>query len=210
MYLFVGIERKNTNFSLICFYFCNKYNSGSSCLYNRSNKNQFMNQNEFVLLINPFKDKLFRLAKRLLVSTEEAEDATQEILVKLWSKSENLDSYTSVEAVAMTMTKNYCLDQLKSKRASNLKIVHSNYTDREPSLDKKVEDNDSLNWVGKIIDQLPEQQRLIIQLRDIEQCEFAEIAKIVEMNETAVRVALSRARKTIREYMLKTHSYGIQ
>ena len=169
-----------------------------------------MNQNEFVLLVNPFKDKLFRLAKRLLVSTEEAEDATQEILVKLWSKNENLDSYNSVEAVAMTMTKNYCLDQLKSKRAGNLKIVHDNFTDRQPSLDQKVEDNDSLNWVEKIIGQLPEQQRLIIQLRDIEQCEFSEIAKIAEMNETAVRVALSRARKTIREYMLKTHNYGIQ
>jgi RNA polymerase sigma factor (sigma-70 family) len=169
-----------------------------------------MNQNEFVLLINPFKDKLFRLAKRLLVSTEEAEDATQEVLVKLWSKNGSLDSYNSVEAMAMTMTRNYCLDQLKSKRASNLKIVHNNYTDRELGLDKKVEDNDSLDWVEKIIDQLPEQQRLIIQLRDIEQCEFSEIAKIVEMNETAVRVALSRARKTIREYMLKTHNYGVQ
>ena len=169
-----------------------------------------MNQKDFVLLINPFKDKLFRLAKRLLVSTEEAEDATQEILVKLWSKNENLETYKSIEAVAMTMTKNYCLDQLKSKRAGNLKIVHTNFTDREPSLDKKVEDNDSLIWVEKIINQLPEQQRLIIQLRDIEQCEFSEIAKITEMNETAVRVALSRARKTIREYMLKTHSYGVQ
>lgn len=169
-----------------------------------------MNQKDFVLLINPFKDKLFRLAKRLLVSTEEAEDATQEILVKLWSKNENLDTYNSVEAMAMTMTKNYCLDQLKSKRAGNLKIVHNNFTDGEPSLDRKVEDNDSLNWVERIISQLPEQQRLIIQLRDIEQCEFSEIAKITEMNETAVRVALSRARKTIREYMLKTHSYGVQ
>ncbi|CAN1565520.1 RpoE DNA-directed RNA polymerase specialized sigma subunit, sigma24 homolog [Flavobacteriaceae bacterium] len=169
-----------------------------------------MNQNEFVHLINPFKDKLFRLAKRLLVSTEEAEDATQEILVKLWTKNENLEAYNSVEAMAMTMTKNYCLDQLKSKRASNLKIVHNNYTDREPSLDKKVEDSDSLAWVEKYINQLPEQQKLIIQLRDIEQCEFEEIAKILEMNETAVRVALSRARKTIREYMLKTHRYGIQ
>jgi RNA polymerase sigma factor (sigma-70 family) len=169
-----------------------------------------MNQNEFVHLINPFKDKLFRLAKRLLVSTEEAEDATQEILVKLWTKNENLEAYNSVEAMAMTMTKNYCLDQLKSKRAGNLKIVHNNYTDREPSLDKKVEDGDSLAWVEKYINQLPEQQKLIIQLRDVEQCEFEEIARILEMNETAVRVALSRARKTIREYMLKTHRYGVQ
>lgn len=169
-----------------------------------------MNQNDFVQLVAPFKDKVFRLAKRLLVSREEAEDATQEVLVKLWSKNEGLSQYNSIEAVAMTMTKNYCLDQLKSKRAGNLKIVHTNFTDREPSLQQKVENSDSLNWVEKIINQLPEQQRLIIQLRDIEQYEFEEIAKILEMNETAIRVALSRGRKTIREFMVKTHNYGIQ
>jgi RNA polymerase sigma factor (sigma-70 family) len=169
-----------------------------------------MNQNEFVQLITPFKDKVFRLAKRLLVSTEEAEDATQEVLVKLWNKNESLSEYNSVEAFAMTMTKNYCLDQLKSKRASNLRIVHNNFTDREAGLQQKIEDQDSFNWVEKIINQLPEQQRLIVQMRDIEQYEFEEIAKILDMNETAIRVALSRARKTIREFMSKTHSYGIR
>jgi RNA polymerase sigma factor (sigma-70 family) len=168
-----------------------------------------MNQNDFLQVIAPFKDKVFRLAKRLLVSTEEAEDATQEVLVKLWNKNESLNGYSSVEAFAMTITKNYCLDQLKSKRATNLQIVHSNYTDRQPSLHQQVEDTDSLNWVEKIINTLPEQQRLIIQMRDIEQYEFSEIAQILEMNETAIRVALSRARKTIREFMTKTHHYGI-
>ena len=168
-----------------------------------------MNQNDFLLLVNPFKDKVFRLAKRLLVSTEEAEDATQEVLVKLWNKNGNLKDVSSVEAFAMTMTKNYCLDQLKAKRTGNLKIVHTNYVDREASLDKKMEDLDSLNWVEKIMEQLPVQQRLIIQMRDIEQYEFEEMAKIMEMNESAIRVALSRARKTIRDYMTKTHNYGI-
>lgn len=169
-----------------------------------------MTQNEFVLLIAPFKDKVFRLAKRLLISTEEAEDATQEVLVKLWNKNEGLDAYLSVEALAMTITKNFCLDQLKSKRAGNLKITHDNFTDRQAGLQQKLEDSDSLQWVEKIINQLPEQQRLIVQLRDVEQYEFEEIAKILEMNETAIRVALSRARKTIRTLMLKTHSYGIR
>jgi RNA polymerase sigma factor (sigma-70 family) len=168
-----------------------------------------MNQNEFMQLVSPFKSKIFRVAKRLLVSTEEAEDATQEVLVKLWTKNESLSAYNSVEALAMTMTKNYCLDQLKSKRAGNLRIVHNNFTDREAPLQKQVEDTDTMSWVEKVINQLPEQQRLIVQMRDIEQYEFEEIAKILEMNETAIRVALSRARKTIREFMTKTHSYGI-
>jgi RNA polymerase sigma-70 factor (ECF subfamily) len=168
-----------------------------------------MNQNEFMQLVNPFKDKIFRMAKRLLVSTEEAEDATQEVLVKLWNKNEGLDEYKSVEAVAMTMTKNYCLDQLKSKRASNIKIVHSNFTDREAGLQQKVEDRDTWNWVEKIMNDLPEQQKLIVQMRDIEEMEFEEISKVLEMKESAIRTALSRARKTIRETMIKTNRYGI-
>lgn len=169
-----------------------------------------MNQSEFMKTIAPFKDRLFRLAKRLLVSTEEAEDATQEVLVRLWNNREKLSTYSSVEALAVTITKNYCLDQLKSKRATEMRIVHSNYSDRQAGLQQQAEDRDSWNWVEKIIDRLPEQQKLIVQLRDIEEYEFEEIAKIMDMNETAVRVALSRARKTIREELKKTHSYGIK
>jgi RNA polymerase sigma factor (sigma-70 family) len=169
-----------------------------------------MHQKEFIQLVTPFKDKVFRLAKRLLISTEEAEDATQEVLVKLWNKNDKLDAYTSLEAFAMTTTKNYCLDQLKSKRASNLQLVHSNYEDKQVGLLQKIEDTDSLSWVEKIINELPEQQKLIVQMRDVEQYEFEEIAKMLNMNETAIRVALSRARKTIRETMQKTHSYGIE
>lgn len=169
-----------------------------------------MNQSDFMKVVTPFKDRVFRLAKRLLVSTEEAEDATQEVLVKLWNNKGKLEAYSSVEALAMTMTKNYCLDQLKSKRASEMRIVHSNYSDRQAGLHQQAEDRDSWGWVEKIMETLPEQQKLIMQMRDIEQYEFEEIAKIMDMNETAVRVALSRARKTLREELTKTHSYGIK
>ena len=169
-----------------------------------------MNQAEFLNIVVPFKDKIFRLAKRLLVSKEEAEDATQEVLLKLWNKKEQMDDYRNVEAFSMTMTKNFCLDKLKSKHAQNLKLVHSNYKDENTSLQKQVELNDSIDWVGKIIEELPEQQKLVIQLRDIEQYDLDEIANMLEMNNTAVRVALSRARKTIREKLTKTHSYGVK
>ena len=169
-----------------------------------------MTQADFVSLVMPFKDKVFRLAKRLLVSREEAEDATQEILLKLWNNKQKIADYKNVEAFSMTMTKNFCLDRLKSKQAQNLKIVHSNYKDNShSSLQKQVEARDSVDWVSSIIEQLPEQQKIIVQLRDIEQYDFAEIAKMLEMNETAIRVALSRARKTIREQLTNTHNYGI-
>ncbi len=169
-----------------------------------------MTQAEFLNIVTPFKDKVFRLAKRLLVSTEEAEDATQEILIKLWNNKKKIKQYNNIEAFSMTMTKNFCFDKLKSKQAQNLKIVHSNYQDHSVALQKQVELNDSIDWVGKIIESLPEQQKLVIQLRDIEQYDFNEIAKMLDMNETAVRVTLSRARKTIREQLTNTHNYGIK
>ncbi|GGG59444.1 RNA polymerase sigma factor [Bizionia arctica] len=167
-----------------------------------------MTQAEFLNIVMPFKDKVFRLAKRLLVSREEAEDATQEILLKLWNNKTKIGEYKNVEAFSMTMTKNFCLDKLKSKHAQNLKIVHSNYQDHNTSLQKQIELNDSVNWVAKIIENLPEQQKMVIQLRDIEQYDLDEIAKMLDMNNTAVRVALSRARKSIREQLTNTHSYG--
>ena len=168
-----------------------------------------MNQYDFVQIINPFRDKLFRLAKRLLVSTEEAEDATQEVLAKLWNKNNSLNKYNSIEALAMKITKNYCLDQLKSKRASNLPITHNNYKDQQSTAEQKTEVNDCLQWVEKIINQLPEQQRILIQLRDVEQYEYAEIAQIVKMTESAIRTTLSRTRKTIREKMQQKNNHGI-
>jgi len=169
-----------------------------------------MTQSEFINIVTPFKDKVFRLAKRLLVSTEEAEDATQEVLIKLWNNKKKIKEYKNVEAFSMTMTKNFCFDKLKSKQAQNLKIVHSNYQDHNVALQKQVELNDSITWVSKIMEELPEQQKMVIQLRDIEQYDFKEIAKMLDMNETAIRVALSRARKTIREKLTKTHNYGVK
>jgi RNA polymerase sigma-70 factor (ECF subfamily) len=169
-----------------------------------------MTQTEFLHIVMPFKDKVFRLAKRLLVSREEAEDATQEVLLKLWKNKTKIQEYKNVEAFSMTMTKNFCLDKLKSKQAQNLKLVHSNYQDNNTSLQKQLEFSDSVHWVAKIMEDLPVQQKMVVQLRDIEQYDFDEIGKMLDMNNTAVRVALSRARKTIREKLTKTHNYGVK
>jgi len=169
-----------------------------------------MTQSEFLNVVMPFKDKLYRLAKRLLVSSEEAEDATQEELMKLWAKKKGMGRYRNVEAFAMTMTKNFCLDRLKSKQSGNLKLVHSNYADQRSSLQEEVEINDSVQWVEKIMETLPDQQKMVLQLRDVEAYSYDEISEMLDMKPTAVRVALSRARKSVREQLIEKHSYGIR
>lgn len=168
-----------------------------------------MNQKTFLGVINPVKDKMYRLALRLLISKDSAEDATQEVLLKLWDRKNKLKDYANIEAFAMTVTKNYCLDQLKSKQNNNLKIVHANYESKDRSAFEQLETNDRLKQISGILETLPEQQKLIFQLRDIEEYEYGEIAKVMNMNETAIRVCLSRARKKIRVELLKKDSYGI-
>ena len=167
-----------------------------------------MKQKEFLNTIIPCKNTLYRLAKRLLVSSDEAEDAVQEVFLKLWKGRDKIDNYRSPEAFAITMTKNYCLDRLKSKQASNLKIVHSNYKNSE-NIERAIEANQGVELLTKIMQTLPEKQKIIMQLRDIEQFEFAEISQMLEINETAIRVALSRARKVVREQLIKQYNYGI-
>jgi len=168
-----------------------------------------MDKTEFTTLVIPLKDRLFRLAKRILVSTDEAEDAVQEVLLKLWHGRENFKIYKSPEAFAITMTKNYCLDRLKSKQASTLKIVHSDYRTSE-NLERDVEASEGVALVFKIMENLPEQQRIMLQLRDVEQFEFEEIAEMLGKSETAIRVTLSRARKSVRDSLIKKYEYGIK
>jgi len=168
-----------------------------------------MNKSEFTEIVMPFKDRLFRLAKRILVSDDEAEDAVQEVLYKLWRGRDQINNYRSPEAFAITMTKNYCLDRLKSKQAGNLRIVHSNY-ESVGSMEKQMEAEEGVELVKKIMEELTPTQKIVMQLRDVEQFEFAEIAKMLDSNETAIRVSLSRARKAVREALIKKYNYGIK
>jgi RNA polymerase sigma-70 factor (ECF subfamily) len=162
--------------------------------------------------IDQIRDKVFRITKRILISQEEAEDATQEVIVKLWQMdATKRNGFRSIEAYSVTMAKNYCLDRLKSKQAQNLslneKIGNSKMSD---SLQTKIEQTDELNWVGNLIDQLPERERMIIQLREIEQYDFDEIASILNLPEGTVRVYLSRIRKKIRKQFLEIQNHGIK
>jgi RNA polymerase sigma factor (sigma-70 family) len=160
--------------------------------------------------ILPVRDKIFRFSLRLLSSEAAAKDATQDVLMKLWNMRAKLSAVTNVEAYAMTMTKNLCYDVLKSKHHKTLELVHNSYSETDSGLGSQIEARDEVDLVKKFIDALPDQQRAIIQLRDVEQFSNKEIEEIMGMNATSVRVALSRARKKIMNELKKTSAYGLQ
>ena len=167
-----------------------------------------MKEAAYIETVHQIEQKLFRIAKRLLISHEEAQDATQEVLVKVWQKSSELSHVKSIEAYAMTMVKNYCYDRLKSKQASNMSIEYSIH-DKSQDQSAAFEAKDRLSFVEKIVNNLPDKQKLILQLRDVEGATFEEIAEVVQMEPTAIRVNLSRARKRIKESLEQIDAYGI-
>jgi len=168
-----------------------------------------MNPEEFKIQVLPLKQKLFRLSLRILGSREEAEDSVQDALVKLWTKRDELKNYSSIEAFAMTMTKNISLDRVRSKSFRTERLTDRQVSGLRQDPGDQVERSDFTGFVRKIIDELPDQQKVIMHMRDIEGMEFEQISEILELNINAVRVNLSRARKKVRDTILKIQGYEL-
>jgi RNA polymerase sigma factor (sigma-70 family) len=157
-----------------------------------------MNEQRFISEILPFKQKIFRLALKMLVNRQDAEDATQEVFLKLWSIAEKLDEHPNVEAFAVLMTKNLCIDKQR-KRKFKTEELNTDITADRLNPEKIAIQKNFADIVKGIISELPPQQKLVIHLRDVEEFELPQIAEIAGMSEVTVRVTLSRARKKIRE-----------
>ncbi len=165
---------------------------------------------EFIEKVVPINRKLYRFAYRLLANKEEAEDIVQETFMRLWNKRKNLTEYKSIDAFAMIITKNLCIDSLKSRNRNVLDVESPFNSTDQISPYEKTELADSVRNVNQIIDNLPDQQKMIIQLRDIEGYSFEEIAVIMDLNINAIRVNLSRARKKVRDNLTKKYDYELK
>jgi len=146
---------------------------------------------------------MYRFALTFTRRTDEAEDVVQEVGIKLWERREELEAMRSVEAYAMSAVKNRCLDYARSPhhRTDELTETHDVVHTQTPH--DRLEQTDMAAFVKRMIERLPEQQQMVIRLRDIEGYELDEIARILDMNDGAVRTALSRARQKIRDELLK-------
>jgi len=160
-----------------------------------------MTRDDFNELVQQLSRKLYGYAFRILLSQEEAEDAVQEIFIKLWKMRDKLNQYSSTDALATTMTKNYCIDQLRKHR--NLKFDDEKRQDYNYitilSPHEQLELAESNEILHKIIDQLPDAYKVMVRLRDIEGFAYEVIAEKTGQNVNNLRVTLSRARKLIRD-----------
>jgi len=150
--------------------------------------------------ILPLKDRLYRLALRIVQNHEDAEDMVQETLLKVWNQRERWESIDSIEAFCMTICRNLSLDHLRlmENRHESLDEIPVERPDHHANPFEDTVRRSQLEQVRRIIDSLPEKQRSCVQLRDIEGKSYKEIANIMDITEEQVKVNIFRARQTIR------------
>jgi RNA polymerase sigma factor (sigma-70 family) len=165
---------------------------------------------EFDILLSTVKDKIFRFALKMLGNDyEEARDVVQDVSEKLWKMKNELIHYENPEALTIKMTKNLCLDRMKHEKRKTQKLYSMNAETDALSETADCDEKDTYEILKKLIGELPEKQRMIIHLRDVEGFDLNEIANIMEININAVRMNLSRGRTTIRQKLIKTMNHGL-
>ncbi len=162
-----------------------------------------MNQQTFQTTVFVHKDKLFRLAKRLLVSQDEAFDVVQDVMVKLWQMKDELQRYRNLEAFAMQCIKNECFNRLKHAEV----VENHRETVFFRSGSETFATDNTKEIVLEMIRALPHKQQMVIHLKDVEEYDIPEIAVIMEMEENAVRINLMRARQKIKVQLEKLFEY---
>ena len=158
-----------------------------------------MHSERFNEEVIPLQNSLCRFAKGLLHDPFEAEDVVQEILARLWSRKDSLESIDNIKAFAFRMTRNLCLDKIKLRKQAVSDVEKNTLPVLEFNPHEQAEINDMATVIQNIIRLLPEQQRMVLQLRSVEELSFEEIEEIMEMSVNSIRVTLSRARKTVNE-----------
>lgn len=153
-----------------------------------------MTEEKFQQAVERLRPRLAEQARHYLTDGEETEDAVQDTLLRLWQMHEQL--HPPIDGLAVVLTRNICIDLLRRRPRSLCRDV--NVTGETCEADE----HERIERMMAVVDTLPELQQTLLRLRHMQGMEMKELASLFQMNEAAVRKALSRARMTVRKQYL--------
>lgn len=169
----------------------------------------------FEKLIEKYQKKIYNIALRMVNNPDDASELAQEVLVKIFRSIKDFKEESSISTWIYRITTNVCLDQLrrmKNKKTisidESLKIgdndVSMQFPDNSPTPSEAYEKKEIQRVVGEAIMKLPEDQRLVVIMKDIQGFKYDEIAEYVKCPEGTVKSRINRARHALKE-ILKDH-----
>jgi RNA polymerase sigma factor (sigma-70 family) len=170
-----------------------------------------MNHEVFENRVLPAKNKLFRFALRFLGNEEEAKDIVQEVFIKVWNGRNQMEEVQNWEAWCMRITKNLSLDRIRVMTRRQTQPIEQTFDLhlQMPTPHESAEIGERMQKINHMIEALPDKQRQVIHLRDVEGYSYQEISEILEIDLNQVKVNLFRARTAVREKMMKIDAYGL-
>ena len=165
-------------------------------------------EQRYTSLISNIKDTVYRLALSLVGNTDEAEDIVQDTYERVWRARDSILAHDYPRAYVCRVTRNLAIDYLRKRQ--RIRECDDGYQTIASDGDRIVELLDITKLTRQIIDSLPDKQRITIHMRDVEGFEIEEIAEILESDQTSVRMNLSRARKYVREQVIKAMRHGTE
>lgn len=160
--------------------------------------------------ILPLKDKLYRLALRITLDSAEAEDVVQDTMIRVWNKRDEWMQFESIEAYCLTVARNLAIDRSQKMEARNVELTPE--TQEMPDAltpYEQLAQDEQVKLIHQLVNGLPEKQRTIMLLRDIEGRSYKEIAEILQITEEQVKVTLFRARQKIKQRYTEIEDYGL-
>ena len=166
---------------------------------------------DFRLDLLPLKDKIYRTGLRITLNAQEAEDLTQDTLLRVWSKRDDLQQVGSIEAYCLAVCRNLALDRMAKRENGNLSLEaeQTDAPDNARTPQEQMEHEEELKRVHQLFNRLPEKFRTALQLRDIEGMTYRQAAEAMNMTEELFKVTLHRARKNLRSDYEKDYRYGL-
>ncbi len=170
-----------------------------------------MDLEDFQNRVLPTKNKLFRFALRFLGNEEEAKDIVQEVFIRVWSGRKQMEQVQNWEAWCMRITRNLSLDRVRLIQRKQTRPIEETFELSHDALTpyQSTEIEESMQKITQMIQALPEKQRQVIHLRDVEGYSYQEICEILELDMNQVKVSLFRARNAVREKLTKIDAYGL-
>ncbi len=168
-----------------------------------------MTEKEFNHIVLPLAQNIWSYALNLTGNRTISADLTQEVMLRLWDSRQQLSRVGNIKAWALKITHNLWLDWLKKQKPIYDEAELLKNGGHETDLLQQIAQKETAEAVRKIIDTLPPNQREVIILREIEELEYEEIAKITGLGLNNIRVLLSRARNKVKEILVKQYHISL-
>ncbi len=167
-------------------------------------RNPFTKESAFTAILKKYQEKLYWHIRRMVIDHEDANDVLQNVAIRVWNGLQNFREDSQLYTWLYRVTTNECLNFLEQQK----KRKSVSYDDVASGLENTIKadknfDANKLEWKLQLaIQQLPEKQKVVFQLRYYDEMPYAEMSRVLETSEGALKASYHHAVKKIEDFML--------